>query len=294
MPPRQPRWVLTRPGRRAPGPREHRSTFDDEAALGYSGTAPPGSERACGSDLEAAAASDYLPLGLGTWSVRARTSLPVQTTFFTATITWSDCDADNDSRGRQDRRQLRRRLQHRPDATLDADRSGDACDPDDDNDGVADTSDNCRVVGQRRPGRLGRRPRRQRLRQHPRHGTGAPPDPDRRRPDATTADTGHPERLHQRLRLRPHGRPAPRREEATGWSARSSRWRSAAAARSRSRIWRKRSGADRKLVVVDHAGDGEVPHQGAPQAGPLLRQRRVGRRAAVRRRAPRASSRIRR
>ena len=67
---------------------------------------------------------------------------------FTATLTWSDCDQDNDFRG--DRSDDNCPAVANPDQRdLDADRVGDACDPDDDNDGVADTGDNCPAVANR-------------------------------------------------------------------------------------------------------------------------------------------------
>jgi hypothetical protein len=61
---------------------------------------------------------------------------------FTATLTWSDCDEDNDYRG--DKTGDNCVGLHNPEQfDLDRDGKGDPCDPDDDNDGVADVSDNC-------------------------------------------------------------------------------------------------------------------------------------------------------
>ena len=61
---------------------------------------------------------------------------------FTATLTWSDCDEDDDYRGdRYDDNCVG--VANRDQRDLDADGRGDACDPDDDNDGVVDVSDNC-------------------------------------------------------------------------------------------------------------------------------------------------------
>ncbi len=64
---------------------------------------------------------------------------------FTATLTWSDCDADNDLQGDRTRDNCVG-LSNRDQADRDGDGLGDACDPDDDNDQVADTSDNCPAV----------------------------------------------------------------------------------------------------------------------------------------------------
>ena len=201
-----------------------------------------------------------------------------------STITWSDCDDDNDYVRRQDPRQLRR--PRNPDQSdLDGDRTGDACDPDDDNDGVADASDNCPRRRQRRPGRLGRRPRRQRVRQHPGHGAGDAyhhDDPDaahdHRRPHPTPPPR-HTTRLHRRLRLRPYGRPASPsrgRHRLVGTVE-------SAAVGCRSdvpvTIWRKRSGEDRKLIVVTTRATGKFRTKAPRACRSLLRQRRVGRRA---------------
>ena len=63
----------------------------------------------------------------------------------TITITWSDCDVDRDYAGDKTSDNCVG-VPNIDQRDADADGSGDACDPDDDNDGVADTSDNCRVV----------------------------------------------------------------------------------------------------------------------------------------------------
>jgi hypothetical protein len=62
--------------------------------------------------------------------------------YFTATVTWSDCDADNDYRGDRTGDNCVG-VANSDQRDLDRDGKGDPCDPDDDNDGAVDTSDNC-------------------------------------------------------------------------------------------------------------------------------------------------------
>ena len=134
-------FVLTDPNGRLPT--SLRSvTFDDDAQLGYFDSVPPG------TDTVRVRPKEFIPDNAfsspSAWHVRVGTRYGT-TTYFTSTITWSDCDEDNDAWG--DRTRDNCVGVHNIDQSdRDGDGRGDPCDPDDDNDGTADVTDNCPTV----------------------------------------------------------------------------------------------------------------------------------------------------
>ena len=93
----------------------------------------------------------HSPSGENRWSVQTgspyggASGRPVP---FTAILTWSDCDADSDYVGDKSRDTCVGTYNPGQE-DRDGDGIGDACDPDNDNDGVADVSDNCPAVANR-------------------------------------------------------------------------------------------------------------------------------------------------
>ena len=119
--------------------------FDDEATLGYWDEPPFGASEVRVRPRQG------LPTPREsferTWWVRiqADNRPPFPANVFTATVTYSDCDADSDYHG--DKTEDNCVGLANPDQRdLDRDAIGDACDPDDDNDGIADAGDNCPLV----------------------------------------------------------------------------------------------------------------------------------------------------
>ena len=202
-------------------------TFDDDAALGYSDTVPPGSTR-CGSDPKERI-PDYPPSGYapGTSASAPPTGRPPLL---------RDDHLVRLRRGRrpgwrQDPRQLRRPLQPRPTDT-DPDRSGDACDPTTTTTG-SPTRATTAVSGPTptRPTGTMTAPATRATAPPARHRSPPPrPGPDVHHVADTHAR--HPERLHHGCAyVRTVGlRHVARKHRLIG---RSSRWPSAAAARSR-------------------------------------------------------------
>lgn len=112
--------------------------FDNSAALSQWDTVPPGSGEVRIRPAQA------LPSGVGQtsgeWTVQV--DQVGQQVPFTMTVSWSDCDSDDDQVG--DRSGDNCVGVHNPDRRdSDGDGVGDACDPDNDNDGVPNAADNC-------------------------------------------------------------------------------------------------------------------------------------------------------
>jgi hypothetical protein len=132
-----PRWVLTDYTNRL-GRAYRQVTFDNQASLGYR-------DDASGYQDVRVRPREQLPQDWfvqdGDWYVQAGPNGYNQRPI-TITITWSDCDEDNDYVGDKTGDNCVG-VSNRDQSDRDGDRIGDACDPDDDNDGVADASDNC-------------------------------------------------------------------------------------------------------------------------------------------------------
>lgn len=112
--------------------------FDNEAALGPGEPIPSGSEVRVRP--EQPLPRDYVS-DERTWYVEMNGE-PFPSRHFDIIVTYSDCDEDSDAVG--DRTRDNCVGTHNPDQRdLDGDRAGDACDADDDGDGVVDASDNC-------------------------------------------------------------------------------------------------------------------------------------------------------
>lgn len=135
------RWVLVEGFRQ--GDYGGRSvTFDNQATMRFGEPAPD-----WGSEIRVRPAQqlpDFYGTGDSRWFVEVqRGSYP--STQSTMTVTWSDCDEDDDYSGDKTRDNCVG-VSNPDQVDTDGDRAGDACDPDDDNDGVADGSDNCPVT----------------------------------------------------------------------------------------------------------------------------------------------------
>ncbi|RYB92469.1 hypothetical protein EUA06_05820 [Nocardioides glacieisoli] len=128
-----PRWLLTDQFNRLGQPGG--VTFDNQAPYGYYDSPPSSGEVRVRpkQELPEYWSGDY------TFSIESGMPMPSD---ITVTVTWADCDEDRDFHGDKTRDNCVGL--HNPEQfDLDRDGKGDPCDPDDDNDNVADVSDNC-------------------------------------------------------------------------------------------------------------------------------------------------------